>query len=146
MTITYNSLNTVLKVKNSMVVWVSNSCQYISCWPLQLCGWLGPAARYPVRCCERRYYFILLAQERSTFKILSTVSVECVSLSYHKVKNHKSNHCKLGTIYTYLFFSSPDTSFWINLVICLEEYSMVGILITSSWYHLTCFSLSQYFP
>ena len=39
-----NLLNTVLKVKIRMAVWVQNSSKYTCALPLWPCGWPGPAA------------------------------------------------------------------------------------------------------
>ena len=71
-----NLLNTVLKVKDRMVIWVQNGWKCISSLP----SWLLGAAAHCCSCPESRergLYCISQAGKRSKLKIRNAVSTEC---------------------------------------------------------------------
>lgn len=104
--ISCNLLNTLLKEKNRMVIWVRNGFDCISCSPSWWCGWQGPAAR-----CHRSALQECIAVPRdagpgknqnSACKVQLLLNVFCFH-TIVKSKSFKSNHCTLGIVYSLQF-------------------------------------------
>ena len=68
----------------------TEGCKYISCFPSWSCGWQRWGLLPCLSTWESIKMHVTSQGKRSKFKIWSTVSTECVSLSHHwKVKNHE---------------------------------------------------------
>ena len=110
LTISCNLLDTVLKVKTSMVVWVQDvvtvpvicCCDCLADWELRLAA----AAQHH----RREPYRISQAWKESKFKVWFLLNVYQLC-TVVKSKNHKSNHRKSGTIYTSSLLHPPPLAF-----------------------------------
>ena len=133
--ISNNLLNTVLKVKKRIVIWVQNGCKCVDCLPSWSSGWPGAAAHYTAS--QQGSYWIPLATEKikipnSKFPFPPNVYRFCAIV---KSTNRNSNHCKLGTICT-----SLNTTFNYSLslvdsvfLLALLSFSFVSIPLATPW-------------
>ena len=81
--------------------------------------WLSATAQHHIRVS----YCISQLQKRTKFKIWSIVSTECIMLLHQcfRSKNHKLNHSKLGTTYTYK--KKVSEKFWLKWVYLYSSVS-----------------------
>ena len=90
-------LNTVLKVKIRVVVWVQKGCECMGCLPSWLHGWLGGHGSWPLLI--RREYLLHIAGLRkgqnSQFHVQFLLNVYCFC-TIVKSRNYKLNHHKIG--------------------------------------------------
>ena len=95
MKISCDLLNVILKVKNSMLVWVQKVCKCMSCW-------LAAAACHPTQHQEKGLYHTGLIRDRITTQNLNySFYWTCITFSPRlKLKNHKLNQVKSGTVCT----------------------------------------------
>lgn len=152
--ISYNLLNTVLKVKNRIVVWIQNGCKHIDCSPLLSCSWLGAAALcYCLKLWEIILLHITSRGEKSTFKIWVQFlfNVYCFHTTV-EWKNHSLNYHKLVTVWLYscLFLPSHLLVFaWYiyELPCCVHMYLQILYFLNefaslALYNDLLCLSLS----
>lgn len=81
-------MNTMLKVKNRMVVWIQNTYKCTDCLLLWLQGWLEAAACH-CPAFQEKIKCMSLTREKMKMQD-SKYGLKCISFScHHKVENHK---------------------------------------------------------
>ena len=106
LTISCNLLNTVLKVKNRIVLWIQNGCKWVSSLPSWWHGsswwelWFAATIQHH----KRVLYSILLAEENQNAKFEGWFLLNAYCFCTIVKSNCKLNHCKPGTVDVRIIF------------------------------------------
>ena len=120
-----------------MVVWVQNGC--LPSWSH---GWPGAAAHCHCPSSRERVWILyrtVLAWEK--IKTQNMVSTECILLSHHhKVKNPKSIHCKLMTVYRLLHLVIYRNKWWkgASSSLVAQRVKDPAVSLLRLWLQLCC--------